>query len=320
MHTKNYGIVLHGGAGNYQKSSLSQDEEKVYKDVLRQAVQTGYAILQKDGGSLEAVQKAVNILEDSPLFNAGRGAVFSHEGKNELDATVMHGDSLQAGGVCAVRHIKNPIDLAVAVMQKSPHVLLSEKGAEEFAKSQGFALVDTSYFYTEKRFQSLLKAKANNNSSDSGKEQNLTLDENNFPLGTVGAVALDKQGNLVAGTSSGGMTNKRWHRVGDSAVIGAGTYADNQSCAVSTTGWGEFFMRTVAAHDVSACMQYKGLSLREAISQVLQKIAALGGHGGIIGIDKDGNTVVEFNTSGMYRASMSFSKKDGEKMQLAIFA
>ena len=254
---------------------------------------------------MEAVTKTINVMEDSPLFNAGKGAVFTHEETNELDASVMDGATLNAGAVAGVTHIKNPIDLALSVMNDSPHVMLSGKGAETFAEEKGFQLVDPSYFYTENRYQSLQRIKKQEKEDAIGASfEDPFIKDSKF--GTVGCVALDKHGNLAAGTSTGGMTNKRWNRIGDAPIIGAGTYANNATCAVSSTGWGEYFIRAMVAHDISAMMEYKGVSLQEAASEVIQKkVPALGGDGGIVSIDKDGNVAMEFNTAGMYRAHMN---------------
>lgn len=303
----NFGIVIHGGAGTILKKNMSDSLEKAYQLKLEEAIRVGHEILKNGGTAMEAVTNTINVMEDSPLFNAGKGAVFTHEETNELDASVMNGATLNAGAVAGVTHIKNPINLALEVMNNSPHVLLAGKGAEVFAKERGFELVDPSYFYTENRFQSLQKVKR--------KEQNNTASSvsnfedpfiKNSKFGTVGCAALDKNGNLAAGTSTGGMTNKRWNRIGDAPIIGAGTYANNATCAVSSTGWGEYFIRAMVAHDISAMMEYKGVSLEEAAKEVIQKkVPELGGDGGIIAIDKDGNVSMEFNTSGMYRAHMN---------------
>lgn len=304
----NFGIVIHGGAGTILKENMSDSLEAAYKQILEKAIKTGYEILENGGTSIEAIAKTINVMEDSPLFNAGKGAVFTHEGTNELDASVMDGSNLDAGAVSGVKKIKNPIDLAIKVMTDSPHVMLSGEGAEQFALEQGFEFMDPSYFYTESRFQSLQKIKdaEKNTSTQNAKSAFVDPYIKDYKFGTVGAAALDKHGNLAAGTSTGGMTNKKWNRIGDAPIIGAGTYANNATCAVSSTGWGEFFIRAVVAHDISALMEYKGLSLKEAAEEVIQKkVPALGGDGGIIAIDKDGNMVMEFNTEGMYRASMN---------------
>lgn len=304
---ENFGILIHGGAGTIRKKNLSDSLEKAYKDKLEEAIRAGHEILKNGGDAMDAVTASINIMEDSPLFNAGKGAVFTHEGNNELDASVMDGKTLNAGAVAGVTQIKNPINLAVEVMDNSDHVLLAGDGAETFATSRGIELVDPSYFYTERRYRSLQRAI---------KKEKVTLDHDekvsfadpfikDSKYGTVGCVALDKNGNLAAGTSTGGMTNKRWNRIGDSPIIGAGTYANNATCAVSSTGWGEYFIRAMVAHDISALMEYKGVSVEEATEEVIQnKLTKLGGTGGVIAIDSQGNVSMEFNTKGMYRAHM----------------
>lgn len=303
---ENFGIVIHGGAGTILKENMSDSLETAYKAKLKEAISAGYEILKNGGSSLDAVTHTINIMEDSPLFNAGKGAVFTHDGSNELDASIMDGSTLNAGAIAGVKHIKNPIDLARDVMQKSEHVMLYGAGAEEFARTLGYKMIDTSYFYTQKRFESLQKVLEIEKSKN---EKKVSFDDpfiKNSKFGTVGCAALDKHGNLSAGTSTGGMTNKRWSRIGDAPIIGAGTYANNATCAVSSTGWGEYFIRAVVAYDISALMEYKGMTLQEAASEVIQKkVPALGGDGGIVAIDKDGNVAMEFNTSGMYRATMN---------------
>lgn len=305
---ENFGIVIHGGAGTILKKNMSDSLEYAYKAKLKEAITTGHTILKKGGTALEAVTATINIMEDSPLFNSGKGAVFTHEETNELDASIMDGATLNAGAVAGVTRIKNPINLALSVMNDSPHVLLSGKGAENFAKEQGFEWVDPSYFYTEKQYKSLQRIKEKNKTK-LDKENKVSFKDvyfKDYKFGTVGCVALDKNGNLAAGTSTGGMTNKRWNRIGDSPIIGAGTYANNATCAVSSTGWGEYFIRAMVAYDISAMMEYKGVSLKEAAREVIQiKVPALGGDGGIIAIDKEGNITMEFNTAGMYRAYMN---------------
>ncbi len=297
-----FAIVIHGGAGTIRKENMSDSVEMAYKQSLEEAIKVGHSILANGGTAIEAVTKTINILEDSPLYNAGKGAVFTHEGINELDASIMDGATLNAGAVAGVMRIKNPIDLALEVMNNSPHVLLAGEGAEEFAQTRGIDLVDPEYFYTEQRYKSLQRIKQKENQPVSFHDS--YIQDNKF--GTVGCVALDQKGNLAAGTSTGGMTNKRWNRIGDSPIIGAGTYANNATCAVSSTGWGEYFIRAMVAHDISALMEYKNLTLKEAAKQVIQeKLSALGGTGGVIAIDHQGNIVMEFNTSGMYRATMN---------------
>lgn len=303
--TNEFAIVIHGGAGTILKKNMSPENEAAYKAKLEEAIRVGYDILKKGGTSLEAVEKTINVMEDSPLFNAGKGAVFTNAGINELDASIMDGKTLNAGASAGTRTVRNPINLARAVMENSPHVMLSGEGAEQFAKEQGLDLVDPSYFYTEARFNALQKVKASEESEarDKSAFYDPTIKDSKF--GTVGCVALDKDGNLAAGTSTGGMTNKRWGRIGDAPIIGAGTYANNATCAVSSTGWGEYFIRAMVAHDISALMAYKGMSLQEAAQEVIQKkVPDLGGDGGIVAVDKDGNMVMEFNTEGMYRATM----------------
>ena len=304
LNPENFGIVIHGGAGTILKKNMSDSLENAYRAKLEEAIRVGHAILDKGGDAMKAVTATINILEDSPLFNAGKGAVFTHEETNELDASVMDGATLNAGAVAGVTHIKNPIDLAVEVMDNSDHVMLAGKGAEVFAQTRGIPLVDPSYFYTEKRFNSLQRIKQRNADKTVANFNDPFIKNSKF--GTVGCAALDKNGNLAAGTSTGGMTNKRWNRIGDAPIIGAGTYANNATCAVSSTGWGEYFIRAMVAHDISAMMEYKGVSLQEAASVVIQeKVPALGGDGGIVAIDKDGNVAMEFNTAGMYRAHMN---------------
>ena len=303
---ENFGIVIHGGAGTILKENMSDSLEAAYKEKLKEAISVGYEILKNGGSSLDAVTNTINVMEDSPLFNAGKGAVFTHEGSNELDASIMDGKTLNAGAIAGVKHIKNPINLAKDVMEKSEHVMLYGAGAEEFAQTLGYKMMDTSYFYTQNRYESLQKVLEKEKSRN---EKNVSFEDpfiKNSKFGTVGCAALDKHGNLAAGTSTGGMTNKRWNRIGDAPIIGAGTYANNATCAVSSTGWGEYFIRAIVAYDISALMEYKGMTLKEAASEVIQKkVPALGGDGGIVAIDKDGNVAMEFNTTGMYRATMN---------------
>lgn len=302
IRTSEFSIVIHGGAGTILKENMTPEKEAAYKAKLEEAIRVGYTILKNGGSSLDAVQKTINVMEDSPLFNAGKGAVFTNAGTNEHDASIMDGKTLNAGASAGTSTVKNPINLARAIMEHSPHVMLSGKGAEQFAKEQGLELVSPEYFYTEKSFQALQRVKKSEQVSLSFYNEDIK----NSKFGTVGCAALDKHGNLAAGTSTGGMTNKRWGRIGDSPIIGAGTYANNATCAVSCTGWGEYFIRGVVAHDISALMDYKGLSLRDAAKEVIQKkIPALGGDGGVIAVDKLGNMVMEFNTAGMFRATMN---------------
>ena len=311
-------LVVHGGAGTILKENMSPEVEKAYRDKLSEALLAGHNILKKGGTGLDAIEATIRILEDSPLFNAGKGAVFTNEGINELDSSIMDGATLKAGAVAGVRHIKNPISLARTVMDKSPHVFMVREGAETFAKQNGFELIDPKYFYTERRWKELERAKekeraesmkkdpardatpAKPSGNSAGAGPDVARDDHKF--GTVGAVALDRAGNLSAGTSTGGMTNKRFGRVGDAPIIGAGTYANNRTCAVSATGHGEYFIRSVVAYDISALMEYKGLSLKDAANTVvMDKLVRLGGEGGVIAIDKDGNIAMPFNSAGMYR-------------------
>jgi beta-aspartyl-peptidase (threonine type) len=301
-------LVIHGGAGVVAKE-VTPEKEKAIRADLQRALEAGYAALKSGGSSLDAVTKAIVIMEDSPLFNAGKGAVFNHAGKNELDAAIMDGTTLGAGSIANVHRVKNPILLARAVMEKSPHVMLIGDGAEQFAESVGIELVDPKYFYTEERWQQLQRALR--------EEQEKTADPKKAPHhGTVGAVALDSQGHLAAGTSTGGMTNKRFGRVGDSPIIGAGTYA-NAKCAVSATGWGEYYIRANAAHDICARVEYRGTPLAQAAKEVVMDVVPkLGGDGGVIALDAQGNIAAPFNTEGMYRGWVD---KDG-KIHIAIFA
>jgi beta-aspartyl-peptidase (threonine type) len=286
-------LVIHGGAGTITRANLSPEREQAYHAALRQALDSGYAVLANGGKSVDAVIAAIKIMEDSPLFNAGKGAVFTHDGRNELDASIMDGSNLMAGAVAGVTTIKNPITAAYAVMTRSEHVMLTGKGADEFAATQGLEIVPPSYFFDSARYRQLLKAKGD------GARSALPNDKK---FGTVGCVALDRYGNLAAGTSTGGMTNKRYGRVGDSPIIGAGTYANNLTCAVSATGWGEYFIRLNVAHDVHALMEYGNLSLQQAAdSVVMKKLPGLGGDGGIIALDRQGNFAMPFCTEGMYR-------------------
>lgn len=305
------GFVLHGGAGTIRRGDMTPEREKQYRAKLEEALVAGYKALQTGKSSLDAVEVAIRMLEDDPFFNAGKGAVFTADGKNELDASIMNGKTLAAGAVAGLHHVKNPITLARAVMEKSPHVMMVGDGAEKFAKEQNIELVDEKYFWTQERWDSLQKilkqeeekkAKEAATPKPKGYSENLAeLPYNKF--GTVGAVALDKDGNLAAGTSTGGMTNKRYGRVGDAPIIGAGTYANNDSCAVSATGWGEFFIRIGVARDICALMEYRAMPIQNAADLVIHtKLQKLGGDGGIIGLDKFGNIAISFNSEGMYRA------------------
>ncbi|EKF55112.1 L-asparaginase [Galbibacter marinus] len=297
-----FAIVIHGGAGTILKENISDSMELAYKTVLEQSVRMGYKILNDGGSSLDAVEACIRILEDSPLFNAGKGAVFTNNATNELDASIMEGRTKNAGAVAGVTTIKNPITLARAVMEQSEHVMLAREGAEEFAKQVGVTLVDPEYFYTESRMKALKVAQNKNSISQTSLYDPYAKDDK---FGTVGCVALDKEGNIAAGTSTGGMNNKRWGRIGDSPVIGAGTYANNRTCGISATGWGEYFIRGVVAYDISAMMEYANLGLNDAAHKVIhEKLPEMGGDGGIIGIDHMGNIAMVFNTPGMFRASI----------------
>ena len=303
-----FAIIIHGGAGTILKKNMSDEKETAYKTKLGEAIKVGHTILKNGGTSQEAVMKTIQIMEESPLFNAGKGAVFTHEETNELDASFMDGKTLNAGAVAGVTNVKSPIELAIKVMTDSDHVMLSGKGAAIFAKEKGVEIVDPSYFYTERRFNSLqrIKSKVKTELDHNDKKAAFyDADIKNAKFGTVGCVALDKNGNIAAGTSTGGMTNKRWGRIGDAPIIGSGTYANNLTCGVSSTGWGEYFIRSQVAYDISAQMEYQNKSLKEATKDVIQnKLTKLGGTGGVVALDKNGNMSFEFNTAGMYRASM----------------
>lgn len=292
-----YVMVIHGGAGTILKENMSPEKEMAYINKLNEALDVGEAILQNNGTSIDAVTAAIMVMENSPLFNAGKGAVFTAEGHNEMDASIMDGRELDAGAVAGVQHVKNPILAARAVMVETPHVFLTADGAEELAVSLGLEMVDTAYFFTKSRWESYLRAK------DKADKH-----------GTVGAVALDKKGNLAAGTSTGGMTYKMKGRVGDSPIIGAGTYADNHTCAVSATGHGEYFIRNVVAYDIAALMKYKHMTLQQAADEVIMhKLKQINAEGGIIAVDKNGEISMTFNTAGMYRG---FVTSEGEKVTL----
>ena len=302
-----FGLAIHGGAGTLPRAETSGERERKYREGLGDALDAGFAVLQAGGTSLDAVTRAVVLLEDNPLFNAGHGSVFTLDGRNELDAAIMDGSNLKAGAVCGVAHIRNPVELARTVMEHSEYVMLSGAGAEEFALSRGFALVPRSYFHTPERWRQLERIRG----GDGGLSA-LTISH----VGTVGAVALDAAGRLSAATSTGGMTGKRYSRIGDSPVIGAGTYADNRSCAVSATGHGEIFIRAAVAHDICARMRFGGRTLSEAVREVvLEELPALGGEGGVIAIDPRGAIAMEFNSEGMFRAS----RRAGEEPRIAIY-
>jgi len=291
-----FSIAIHGGAGTITRKNMTPGKENAYRSKLKETLNVGYSILNKGGTSLDAVEATIRIMENSELFNAGKGAVFTNAGTNELDASIMDGRNLKAGAVARVKTVKNPISAARKVMEETWHVMLSGDGADKFAKEQGLDIVDPSYFYTQRRWESLKKIQVEKH-------------------GTVGCVALDKHGNLAAGTSTGGLTNKRWGRVGDSPIIGAGTYANNQTCAVSGTGQGEYFIRGNVAYDVSAIMEYKGKSVGEAAQNVIRKLSDMGGNGGIITMDSKGDISMPFNTAGMYRGF----RKAGQAAEIFIY-
>ncbi|MFD1139967.1 isoaspartyl peptidase/L-asparaginase family protein [Larkinella insperata] len=305
-----YTIAIHGGSGTISRLEITPEQEKEYRQGLDKALEAGYAVLARGGSALEAVEQAVRSLEDFEKFNAGRGSVFSANGKHEMDASIMCGQTLKAGAVAGVTNIRNPITLARTVMEKSENVFLLNPGAEEFAREHGIAVEPDDYFYTDHRFQQLKEAQEANRTQ-------LDHSRSNTGKGTVGAVALDANGNLAAATSTGGLTNKKYGRVGDTPVIGGGTYANNQTCAVSCTGYGEFFIRAVVAYDVSCLLDYKGLSLQEACDWVVQhKLKDMGGEGGLIAVDRAGNVALPFNSEGMYRG---WRNQAGEG-EVAIFA
>ena len=297
-----FAIVIHGGAGTILKKNMSDEMELAYKLKLEEAINAGYNILEKNGSSKDAVEETIKILENSELFNAGKGSVLSNKGVVEMDASIMNGQNLNAGAISGIKTIKNPISAARLVMEKSEHVFLSGEGAEEFAKLQGLDIIDNEYFITETRLKSLLNAKKRD-----------SIKDNKF--GTVGCVAIDKFGNITSGTSTGGMTNKKWNRIGDVPIIGAGTYANNNTCGISSTGWGEYFIRNVVAYDISSQIEYKKISIDLAAKKTLKKVKDLGGNGGVIGIDKNGNILMDFNTEGMYRG---YKKSDGQS-EISIY-
>ncbi|WP_421873843.1 isoaspartyl peptidase/L-asparaginase family protein [Marinoscillum sp.] len=289
-------VVIHGGAGNIKRENMDSVTEAAYRERLNAALDTAYSILESGGASCDAITAAIVLMENSPLFNAAKGAVFTSTGENELDASMMRGDDLNAGAVAGVKTVRNPILAARAVMLNSPHVMMAREGAEQFAQEQGLNIVDPEYFKTERRAKQLARAIE--------KEH-----------GTVGAVAVDKDRNICAGTSTGGMTNKRWGRIGDSPIIGAGTYANNNTCGFSGTGHGEYYIRAAAAHDVSALMEYKGMSVQEATQTVMDKLSGMNADGGMIALDQYGQVSMPFNTSGMFRGY----KTEGEPAVVKIF-
>ncbi len=304
--TNNFSLAIHGGAGTILRSTMTLELQQQYEAGLQNALDAGYGILHAGGSSIDAVEAAVVSLEDFPLFNAGKGAVFNNIGGHEMDAAIMSGKGLEAGAVCGVSHVKNPVALARAIMDDSEHVLLCGQGAEQFAKLRGLVFEDDAYFYVEQRYQQWQQAL---------KEDRVQLDHSDKKFGTVGAVALDKDGSLAAATSTGGMTNKKYGRMGDSPIPGAGTYANNNTCAISCTGHGELFIRSVLAYDISCLIEYKGLSLKEACDVVVyDKLVKIGGEGGLIAIDKHCNIEMPFNSEGMYRACRNSAGRNEVKI------
>ncbi len=298
-----YALVIHGGAGTITRNNMTPEKERQYLDALHKALDVGEGILKNGGSSMDAVVQTIKILENNPLFNAGKGAVFTHDETNSLDASIMRGSDLNAGAVAGVSTVKNPIMAARAVMENSEHVMLSGTGADEFSNQQGLEIVDSKYFYTEKRYDALRRIKE--------KDLGFRVVDEDYKFGTVGAVALDENGDIVAGTSTGGMTNKKYGRIGDSPVIGAGTYANNATCGVSCTGHGEYFIRWAVAHDISAILEYTDLSVTEAGEKVIMdKLVKVDGSGGAIILDKFGNVAMPFNSEGMYRGYV----KPGERV------
>jgi L-asparaginase / beta-aspartyl-peptidase len=303
-------IAIHGGAGTIRKRDLTPVVEKAYKDGLLAALNAGYSILEKGGTSLDAVKAAVMNLEDNILFNAGRGSVFTNKGHHEMDASIMNGKDLQAGAVTGVQGIRNPVALAYEVMKRTEHIMLSGDGAVEFAAEIGMPLETDEYFYSEFRYKQWEQVR---DTDSSALDHNINIEKK---FGTVGAVACDKNGDIAAATSTGGMTNKKFGRVGDTPLIGCGTYANNKTCAISATGHGELFMKAVAAYDVSALMEYKNYSLQQAMDEVVnKKLVAIEGEGGMIGVDAKGNAALIFNSKGMYRAM----KNSNGRMEIAIY-
>ena len=311
---KKYAIAIHGGAGTILRTNMTNEIEQKYKMALNESILAGENILLNSGLAIDAVEASIRSLENNPLFNAGRGSVFSHEGEHEMDASIMNGKDLMAGAVAGVKNVKNPITLAKSVMQHSNHVFMAGQGAEVFAKQLNIEMAPNEYFFEQMRYDQLIQAKTNDRIELDHVDNKFENGEKKF--GTVGAVALDVFGNISAGTSTGGMTNKKHGRVGDTPIIGAGTYANNQTCAVSCTGHGEFFIRSVVAYDISCLIEYKGFSLKEACNLVVKdKLVKIGGEGGLIALDARGNIELCFNSEGMYRAS----KKSNEDVYIGIY-
>jgi beta-aspartyl-peptidase (threonine type) len=310
--TSEFALVVHGGAGTILRANMTPELDKQYRDALESALRAGYDILDQGGNALDAVETAAAVLEDSPLFNAGKGSVFTAQGTNEMDASIMDGSNLKAGAVASVTTIKNPIKAARRVMESTRHVMLVGRGAELFAAGEGLDIVDPEYFFTQRRWDELLKAKE----KEKTKEHSSGRAHSEEELGTAAALALDRRGNLAAATSTGGLTNKMQGRVGDTPIIGAGTYANNATCAVSATGTGEYFMRGVLSHEVSSLMAHAKMSVEAAVTHVIdQQLKKLGGEGGIVALDYNGNVAMRFNTPGMYRGYV----KDDGKYHVAIY-
>ncbi|WP_421942603.1 isoaspartyl peptidase/L-asparaginase family protein [Pedobacter sp.] len=317
---KKYVMVIHGGAGTILKKNMTPEKEAIYIKVLTEALQAGYAKIKDGKTSLDAVEATIHVLENDPHFNAGKGAVFTHDGRNELDAAIMDGKTLMAGAVAGVTTVKNPISAARAVMEKSEHVMMVGAGADLFAKDAGLEIVDPKYFWTKERWDGLQQAIKEDSTKavlDHGSKKSELLGSKNhdYKFGTVGCVALDKAGNLAAGTSTGGMTNKKYGRVGDAPIIGSGTYCNNETAGVSCTGWGEFYIRNVVAKTISDLMEYKGLSVSAASKIAIEKVGKMGGDGGLIALDRKGNMAMPFNTEGMYRGAIT---ADG-KIEVSIY-
>ena len=309
-------IAIHGGAGTIEREKMSGEVESAYRQKLEQSVRAGHEILSSGGSSLDAVMSAVEVMENSDLFNAGKGSVLNHDGEVEMDASIMEGEMQEAGAIAGVRHVKNPIRLAGDVLKYSSHVLLIGEGAEEFATHRDYDLIENSYFQTHRRRIQLELIQAGSNASALSEDSSDVFDADDKKLGTVGAVAIDRRGNIAAATSTGGMTNKRFGRVGDSPIIGAGTYADNSACGVSATGHGEYFIRSVVAHDICARIIYKGIGLQQAADEVvMEKLKEMQADGGIVAVDPEANIVFSFNSEGMYRAAIH---KNGD-LEVRIF-